>query len=123
MKKPFIRWGQYLGPFDRPFMKRWVINFHYFTIRIHHWLSSDDARDYHDHPWWFLTFVFKGSYTDLTPNGVEVLPSGTMRFRRALYRHRVLTLPDTWTLVITGKIIREWGFWKEGSFIKAKEQG
>lgn len=63
---PGIIWGQELGDPECPYMKRWVLNFGKFAIRLHHWIGSDDPRNFHDHAWDFYTFVLKGGYTDVT---------------------------------------------------------
>lgn len=89
-------------------MRRWVINFGLFSIRLHHWYRSDDKRAEHDHPSWFITLVLKGSYTDQG----ELLTPGSIRFRRATYKHIVDVTPGgAWTLLIFGRKTRDWGFW------------
>jgi hypothetical protein len=64
--KPGILWGQELGKPECPYLKRWVLNFGKFSIRLHHWIGSDDPRYMHDHAWGFYTLVLKGGYTDVT---------------------------------------------------------
>lgn len=64
--KPGIILGQELGDPECPYMKRWVVNFGKFAIRLHHWIGSDDPRNFHDHAWGFWTFVLKGGYSDVT---------------------------------------------------------
>lgn len=64
--KPGIIWGQELGKPECPYLKRWVLNFGKFSIRLHHWMGSDDPRYMHDHAWGFYTLVLKGGYTDVT---------------------------------------------------------
>jgi hypothetical protein len=87
---------------------------------VHHWLGSDDDRAFHDHPWWFLTFVVKGGYTDKTPDGDEILRAPAIRFRPALHQHTVTYMPGgAWTVLVTGPKARTWGFWKDGKFRKA----
>jgi hypothetical protein len=71
-------------------MERWVADFGLFSIRIHHWMASDDDRNFHDHPWWFITLVLKGSYTDMSPKGDFWMKPGYIRFRPAIHRHTVL---------------------------------
>jgi len=74
--KPGIIWGQELGDPECPYLKRWVLNFGKFAIRLHHWMGSDDPRNMHDHAWGFWTFVIKGGYTDVTecPNCIDGRP-------------------------------------------------
>lgn len=117
-----IRWGEKIGLDGCPYLKRWVVEFGHFSIRIHHFLASDDDRAFHDHPWWFLTLVLRGSYTDWNPAGFDVLRAGSIRYRPAYHRHTVLT-EGVWTLVVTGPRMRQWGFWDRmsGRFVKANK--
>lgn len=118
-----IRWGEEIGIGDCPYLKRWVIEFpKHFSIRLHHFVASDDDRAFHDHPWWFVTLVLKGTYTDWSPRGHDTLGPGSIRYRPALHRHTVLT-EGVWSLVITGPKFRAWGFWDEttGKFVKANK--
>jgi hypothetical protein len=106
-----ITWGENLGRVECPYIKRWVFNFHFFSIRIHHWLHSDDARHFHDHPWWYLTLVLKGGYVDSSPDGLDILKMGSIRFRKATHKHSVLIFDPSWTILLTGPKKRVWGFW------------
>lgn len=103
----------------RPFA--WVLQRFGIAIRIHHILRSDDARAFHDHPWWFLTLILRGGYEEVRPVMQSNLYTGdthtwhnpgTVLFRRASDWHR-LNVPagrTTWTLFITGKYRNRWGF-------------
>lgn len=92
-------------------------------MRLHHWLAPDDARAFHDHPWGFVTFVLRGSYTDVSPGVVDHLNAFAVRVRHAQHQHTVHPDPvkGAWTLVITGPIVRDWGFWVQGRFRKANK--
>lgn len=47
-------------------MVRWAWDFGRFgSLRLHHWLRSDDKRFKHDHPSDFATLVLRGSYQDI----------------------------------------------------------
>jgi hypothetical protein len=126
-----------------PYLERWIFNTGLFAVRVHHFFRSDEDH-VHDHPWWFLTIVLRGSYDDwvscdacggmgLGPlEECETSPSvwrrhpctvcggkkqvigdrmrpGTIRYRSALHAHRVVT-EGVWTLCITGRKSRDWGF-------------
>jgi hypothetical protein len=92
------------------------------SVRVHHWLSADDDRAFHDHPWWFLTIVLRGGYVDQSPAGEDEVFAPAVRFRHALHRHTVYPGPrGAWTLVITGPRKRSWGFWRDGKFRKANK--
>jgi hypothetical protein len=93
-------------------MRRWVADFGRFAVRLHRWEASDDKRAFHDHPWWFLTLVLRGSYVDVSPSGRDLLTAGSVRFRPANHKHTVeIQTPGTWTLLVTGRPSRRWGFW------------
>lgn len=65
-KMPWFTWRQKLGNPECIYAERWILKlpFNLGSIRFHHFLKSDDARAHHDHPWWFVTFVLRGSYVD-----------------------------------------------------------
>jgi hypothetical protein len=120
--KPFqIRWNEPMGIKECPYAHRWVLNLNRFAIRIHRWHRSDDKRYLHDHPFWFITMVIKGSYTDVSEsNGAIIrdqLKVGSIRFRPALHKHYVdVPKSGATTLLITGPPIRNWGFYVNGKF-------
>jgi len=89
---------------------------------VHHWLSQDDDRAFHDHPWWFITLVVRGAYTDRNPGGEDTLKAPALRYRPALHRHTVVPWPNgAWTVMVTGPKTRAWGFWNAGKFTKANK--
>lgn len=103
-------------------MERWVLNFGLFSIRLHHWFRSDDKRAPHDHPWGFVTLVLKGEYTDhayISHDELnrpewsdDLLHRGSIRYRSAYHAHIVdVKPPGCWTLMLTGRDKREWGFY------------
>lgn len=125
-----LKWRERLGLDECPYLIRWRLETTLGSLRVHHWLGPDDDRAFHDHPWWFWTFVFKGGYTDRHPGDTplssyrsEHLRAPAIRFRPALHRHTVV--PDTggaWTFMVTGKRTRTWGFWAGGlKFVKANK--
>ncbi len=103
-----------------PYLKRWVFWFG-GTLRIHHFLASDEDRAVHDHPWWFVTFPLTGYAEYIREGGVEVrraVKPWRPHLRGATFRHRVELLKfPTWTVVLTGRKSREWGFWPDGNFV------
>jgi hypothetical protein len=118
----FITWGERLGRVECPYMCRWVVNFKLFSLRLHHWYYGDDERNFHDHSWWFVTFIIRGSYTDISENGSELLTAGSIRFRCANYKHTVqVSKGGCWSFLITGPIARSWGFWVDNKFMKANK--
>lgn len=126
-----------IGGADDPYMFRWYLipRNRRFNIYLHKFLRDDDDRALHDHPWWFLSWIIKGGYWEVVPHrdggpGNTVLRRGrfSLAFRRATHRHRVVLFPTLagkrqpcWTLVITGRPKRTWGFWCPKGFVPWKE--
>lgn len=107
-------WRQPGGLPECPYFYRWVVDFGPFSLRLHKWLSGDDPLAFHDHPHWFITVMLWGCYCDNTPDGqMDVLKMGSIRFRRADYKHHVMVLrKPTWTFLITGRHGRRWSFYE-----------
>lgn len=117
-----VIWGQRLGRPECPYMRRWVLDVGLFSVRVHHWHASDDDRAFHDHTWWFFTLVLEGRYTDVSPAGRELMSPGRIRFRPALHRHTVEVHPGgCWTLLLTGRKSRRWGFYPGGKFKRSEK--
>ena len=116
-----------IGEANNPYMLRWWVipRNRLFNIYLHKILRSDDDRALHDHPWWNISFILKGSYIEWVPmlwrdDGVpsqSSLPIHRHRwlpvFRRARAAHRleIIAGKPVWSLFITGPKLREWGFW------------
>lgn len=115
-----VRWGEYLGLEECPYAQRWSLELPLGSIRVHHFFKSDDVRYLHDHPWWFITLILKGGYVDQTPEGNELLKPGRIYYRPAHHRHAVIPVrpePEgSWSLILTGRPRRFWGFWVKGRF-------
>ena len=112
-----FRWNEALGRPECPYAYRWVFNFFFITFRVHHFLRSDDKRYFHDHAWDFITFILKGRYTDVSPEGREEMTPGTVKYRKAEHPHYVDVHKDgCWTFVISFKPRRKWGFLVDGKF-------
>lgn len=121
----FLTWRQELGDPECPYLIRWAINFGPLgSIRLHHWLRSDDKRHMHDHPQDFVTLVLSGSYTDVSPCPVckdpaceaktyfDEMKPGMMVRRKAEHIHYVDVAPGgCWTLLYFWPKRRNWGFW------------
>lgn len=118
-----VKWGERLGWAECPYLRRWAFLFGAFSVRVHHFYRSDDERAPHNHPWWFVTLVLRGGYTDVSPDGEDDhLSAGSVRYRPAHHRHTVRTDPGgCWTMVVTGPILRPWGFFVNGRFKKANK--
>jgi hypothetical protein len=62
-----IRWAEKLGLPDDPYLVRWTFILFGYSIRIHHWIKSDDDRYFHDHSADLLSIVLKGKYWNVKP--------------------------------------------------------
>ena len=96
------------------YLLRWhlVPRNRWFNIYLHNIRHSDDDRALHDHPWWNVSIIIKGSYRELTREGLRYWPRWSMIFRSATRAHRLIVPDDSavWTLFITGRKVRTWGF-------------
>ncbi len=105
------------------YLRRFFITPRWFPIRVfvHQLFTPDPDRVMHDHPWDFWTFpLSKRSTTAYTETKIEpgcgCVFSRRWHFRPAEYVHRItwLSRTPTWTIMITKKTRREWGFWVDG---------
>ena len=117
-------WREGLGLPETPYARRWYIEDRTRgSLRLHHWLTSDDHRAPHDHKINFISIILWGSYEDCTPiyaaSGEQVgwrrerRGPGSIVRRRAQHRHYVRVAPGgCWSLLITGpEIAPDVGFW------------
>lgn len=96
-----------------PYLRRWwvVPRNRWFNIYLHEIIKSDDDRALHDHPWWNLSLILRGSYIEITPRGRFVRMPWRPVFRRPEALHRLdVRIGPVWTLFVTGPRVREWGF-------------
>ena len=118
------RWGLYrsdiVDPTGAPYMRRWILAFAGWMVRLHHIQKADAGRCPHDHPFDFVSVVLRGGYREervvVSASGDTATTWETRRapgvaYRRAEDLHRLVSVePGTWTLVLTGPIRRTWGF-------------
>ncbi len=103
------------------------------SLVLHYFARGDDDQALHDHPWDFRTTILVGGYRECLPP-IDWMPTtvdgavGPAWRQRTEYRRAGETLghlatdlhcvqdvePDTWTLVRTGRRVREWGFHPPG---------
>ena len=107
-----------IGGGERPYLFRWYLipRNRWLNVYLHQFLRSDDDRALHDHPWWNMSLLLEGRYSEHTirAGGINIRArrrAGDVKFRSARAAHRIeLTHGPCWTLFITGPRIREWGF-------------
>ena len=132
-----IRCAERLGFPNSPYLIRWTLLFFGYSIRIHHWIKSDDNRFFHDHSADLLSIVLKGHYYNVKPIEPSKNPEGNEKpcyvegifnswhnffhmnksiwFSKAEDRH-YLSIPKggAWTLMFEGKPRHKWGFYVNG---------
>lgn len=115
-----------IGGTEDPYLLRWYVipRNPMVNVYVHKFMRSDDDRALHDHPWWFVSLMLRGEYDEITDGGMKRRSAGSIAFRPAEWRHRVQLLAKLagpgrlileevpcWTLIVTGRRVRTWGFW------------
>jgi hypothetical protein len=110
-----------VGDPARPYLLRWYIlpRNPWCCLYLHKFVRDDDDRALHDHPWASISLCLLGSYVEHLPEGKRTVRGGSITLRAATFRHRVELIDDkpAWTLFLTGKRVREWGFWCPKGFV------
>lgn len=117
-----------IGSKDNPYLLRWYVipRNDWMSIYLHKFMRDDEDRALHDHPWWFVSFMVKGTYSEITDKGWTFRRWLSLAVRRPEHRHRVVLLKEEgkerkpipcWTIVVTGPRVREWGFWCPQGFV------
>jgi len=81
-KKFQVRWAERLGYKDYPYLIRWTFIFFGYSMRIHHWIKSDDNRFFHDHSADLLSIVLKGEYWNVKPIDKDKNPNDLVNIIR-----------------------------------------
>ncbi|GLE58970.1 hypothetical protein NJBCHELONAE_42800 [Mycobacteroides chelonae] len=131
---------QIIGGEEHPYLLRWYVipRNRWLNVYLHKFLRDDDDRALHDHPWWFVSVMLRGQYVEVTDQGRAARSAPEpwrlfwgdrpLAFRPGTWRHRVELVPAIahanpflarrdqrrlacWTLIITGRRSRVWGFW------------
>lgn len=122
----------YLTRYYPLFMKR---DFGWGNVYVHHFRSSDQEHELHDHPWSGLSFVLSGGYREWRRVGVSEIVGNPARYLmnpsrylvvgrdvrpftfnliRATDFHRVDLIDEkrgAWTLFFAGRRVKDWCFW------------
>lgn len=112
-----------IGDPDKPYLRRWWLlpRNDGCNIYLHEILRGDDDRAGHDHPWDNTSMIIEGGYTEITFDPVEPWrddrryerQAGDTIQRKATDTHRLI-VPEGGrcvSLFMTGRKLREWGFW------------
>jgi hypothetical protein len=110
------------------YLRRWWLiprNRFGFNIFLHHFLSSDEDRALHDHPWWNISILLSGSYLEYMPENVDEWIQNKNRKQivkkryplipiyrniNSIHKIELINNKPIWTIFITGPVVREWGF-------------
>lgn len=107
-----FRINEPLGKSECPYARRWVLITPWFSLRIHNFFRSDDKRYFHDHAWDFWTFILKGHYYDVSPEGRFHRKTFRLYKVPAEHKHYVeVPKGGCWTFVVCTNPRRKWGFW------------
>ncbi|MFU8817192.1 MAG: hypothetical protein ACNA7W_17735 [Pseudomonadales bacterium] len=106
------------------YMKRWYLipRNRWLNVYLHRFDGPDEGAHLHDHPWWNLSILLSGCYTEVRQGG-GLHRVGRVALRRPEAAHRIHQISGRacWTLFITGPRVREWGFYTENGWVPAHE--
>ena len=128
------------GPDKKPYLKRWWLipkGRFGFNIYLHQFLSSDEDRALHSHPWASLSIILNRPYLEHLPKDYGTWIQNKDRreivkkryplipiYRGANNIHRIEMIDElkpVWTIFMTGPKIQEWGFYCPKGFKHHKE--
>ena len=77
-----------IGDADNPYLLRWWVwpRNRFFNLYLHRVLRSDDDRALHDHPWWNLSYIVDGGYTEVSFDSPHVAGGRNLPPQRRVYR-------------------------------------
>jgi hypothetical protein len=94
----------------------------WFGVYIHRIYANDPDPHPHNHPWDFFSMVLGGSYQETNKDGL-LMPLrrfGSMFMTRIHEYHKIYYGDPATVLVLTGRDIKEWGYWTQCGFIDRK---
>jgi hypothetical protein len=107
------------GVYLRRFFLKGASNSPKWRILLHEIMLSDQGRELHSHPWWFISVGLKVTYKETTLFGVRTFSAPWVIFHHATDFHRLdIDSPKVWTLVITGRKRHHWGFLTKNGFVR-----
>ena len=106
------------------YLNRWhlIPRNRWFNIYLHQFIGPDPQPRTHDHPWWSVSIRLRGDYEEMA-DSAQAYFNRRVTFRSAECMHKIFSIvtPTCWTLFITGPIVRDWGFWVDGEWVKHTE--
>lgn len=134
MLEAFAKWMQDRGSFraikreeGQPYLDRhFILKVKGRNAYLHRFWDSDPGVDLHDHPYFNISIVLKGEYLEhLQDNTIIRRKTGDIVYRTARTAHRIEIEPHwkgkVWTIFLTGKRTRDWGFYTKTGWIEASK--
>jgi hypothetical protein len=114
-----IRWKENLGLPECPYLVRWTLVLFGYTIRLHHWIKSDDRRFFHDHSCDLISIVIKGHYYNITPHKYNnnwkvaslVKPWHPRKMKATQQHYLEIPKEGAWTIILCSRPYKKWGFY------------
>jgi hypothetical protein len=100
--------------------KRWrLLSTPWFNVYVHGIYQKDLEADMHDHPWDFTSIVLYGGYVEQTEKDFIERRFLHIKKNKAEDVHRIYRLfKNTYTLVITGRRRRDWGYKTKNGWVE-----
>ena len=100
----------------------------YESIRLHHINRPDNDRDLHNHPFYYLTFVLLGYYSEFrcdrkgAPDYWQLLTRGKSSTGGEELWHRIddVSPQGVWTFFMMGPNKGEWGFDTPDGYVESR---
>lgn len=117
-----IRWKESLGRLECPYLYRWTLIIFGYSIRLHHWIKSDDNRFFHDHSSDLISMIIKGYYYNVTPldpihpdvkHAKKTFCKAWKPWKAQATAKHYLEIPKAgaWTILLEGRAYHKWGFY------------
>jgi hypothetical protein len=126
---PFVRVKTIYRDPSTPYLIRYsIFSCRWFAVKVHNILVSDDDC-FHDHPWSFITFLISGKYQEchspvynedgtLSHACWKNSSAGSLLYRPIHWIHRLEIIKPVWSIVITFKKKKPWGFYTKDGWVE-----
>jgi len=87
---------------------------------LHGIYAADQDKHLHNHPWDYFSLILKGTYLEETENGINTMSPGSYAKRDGTKFHKIqkLLTPVVYSLFISSKPKREWGYKVNDEFVQ-----
>ncbi len=82
----------------------------WFNVYLHRLNAPQPHPQCHDHPWSFIAILLIKGYDEFHDGFWYRRRPGSILLRPARYSHNVVTHGTSWSLIITSRKFRKWGF-------------